>query len=110
MKQIDDKELDLLINKAITRERQVQQMNARIMQAVRRHERRRTARMWLRVVAFALFVPISALAFAGCAHLVAHLVAHLLGGLFGLVIAATIIITGIITEISLVADFSPDKV
>jgi hypothetical protein len=106
MKQIDDKELDLLINKAITRERQVQQMNARIVQAVRQHERRRTVRMWLRVVAFALFVPISALAFVGCAHLVAHL----LGGLFGLVVAAPIIITGIITEISLVADFSPDKV
>lgn len=106
MKQIDDKELDLLINKAITRERQVQQMNARIMQAVRRHERRHTARMWLRVVAFALFVPISALAFAGCAQLVVHL----LGEVFGMVVAAPIIITGILTEISLVADFSPEKV
>lgn len=106
MKQIDDKELDLLINKAITRERQVQQMNARIMQAVRRNERRRTARMWLRVVAFALFVPISALAFVGCAQLVVHL----LGEVFGMVVAAPIIITGILTEISLVADFSPEKV
>ncbi|MBP3382359.1 MAG: hypothetical protein J6K78_00425 [Tidjanibacter sp.] len=106
MKQIDDKELDLLINKAITRERQVQQMNTRIMQAVRRHERRRTARMWLRVVAFALFIPISALAFVGCAQLVVHL----LGEVFGMVVAAPIIITGILTEISLVADFSPEKV
>lgn len=106
MKQIDDKELDLLINKAITRERQVQQMNARIMQAVRRNERRRTARMWLRVVGFALFVPISLLAFAGCAHLVITL----LGGPLGVVAATVVAITGIITEISLVADFSPDKV
>ena len=106
MKQIDDKELDLLINKAITRERQMQQMNARIVQAVRRHERRRTARMWLRVVAFALFVPISALAFAGCAHLVITL----LGGPLGVVAATVVAITGIITEVQLVADFSTDKV
>ena len=106
MKQIDDKELDLLINKAITRERQVQQMNARIVQAIRRHERRQVARMWLRVVAFALFVPISLLAFAGCAHLVITL----LGGPLGVVAAIVVAITGIITEVQLVADFSTDKV
>lgn len=106
MKQIDDKELDLLINKAITRERQVQQMNARIVQAVRRHERRRTARMWLRVVAFALFVPISLLAFVGCVHLVITL----LGGPLGVVAATVVAITGIITEVQLVAGFSTDKV
>lgn len=106
MKQIDDKELDLLINKAITRERQVQQMNARIVQAVRRHERRRTARMWLRVVGFALFVPISLLAFAGCAHLVITL----LGGPLGVVAATVVAITGIVTEVQLVAGFSADKV
>lgn len=106
MKQIDDKELDLLINKAITRERQVQQMNARIVQAVRRNERRRTARMWLRMVGFALFVPISLLAFAGCAHLVITL----LGGPLGVVAATVIAITGIVTEVQLVAGFSADKV
>ncbi|MBR3682766.1 MAG: hypothetical protein IKL67_05055 [Tidjanibacter sp.] len=103
---IDDKQFDLLIGQALARERQVQQMNARIVQAVRRNERKRTARMWLRVVAFALFVPISALAFVGCAQLVVHL----LGEVFGMVVAAPIIITGILTEISLVADFSPEKV
>lgn len=106
MKQIDDKELDLLINKAITRERQVQQMNARIMQAIRRNERRRTARMWLRMVGFALFVPISLLAFAGCAHLVITL----LGGPLGVVAATVVAITGIVTEVQLVAGFSADKV
>lgn len=103
---IDDKQFDLLIGQALARERQVQQMNARIVQAVRRNERRRTARMWLRMVGFALFVPISLLAFAGCAHLVITL----LGGPLGVVAATVVAITGIVTEVQLVAGFSADKV
>ena len=106
MKQIDDKEFDLLIGQALAQEKQMEALNVSIMETVRRNERRRVARMWLRVVAFALFIPISALAFVGCAQLVVHL----LGGVFGMVVAAPIIITGIVTEISLVADFSPEKV
>lgn len=103
---IDDKQLDLLIGQALAREKQVQQMNARIVQAVRRNEHRRTAKMWLRMVAFAFFVPILALSFAGCTHLVFNL----LGGHLGVVAAIAVAITGIVTEVQIVADFTADKV
>lgn len=102
----NDQRFDKLVEQAVAREKQLEAMNARIMQSVRRSARRRKAKMWCRMVAFALFVPLSIGAF-----IVASYAAYdFLGGVRGIAIGAMIAIAGIVTEIRLMADFSPHEV
>lgn len=102
----NDQKFDKLVEQAIAREKQLEAMNARIMKSVRRSARRRKAKMWCRMVAFALFVPLSIGAFI----LAARYALDFFGDGSGVVVAAMIAITGIVTEIRLMADFSPHEV
>lgn len=105
----NDKKFDTLIGQAIANQKQREQMNARIMEAVRRTSRRRKRLMWFRMVAFALFVPVSAFAFAGCILLAKDYLAETLDTL-AIVPIAIVAIVGVITEIKLVEIFSLHKV
>lgn len=102
----NDQRFDRLVEQAVAREKHLEAMNARIVESVRRSARRRRVKMWCRMVAFALFVPLTIGAFilASCAAY------DFLGGWQGVAIAALIAITGIVTEIRLMADFSPHEV
>lgn len=105
----NDKRFDELIGQAIAHQKQQEAMNARIMVAVKRTARRAKRRMWLRIIAFALFVPLSIIAFIGCIFLAKNYLEEALGSL-AIVPMVLMAIVGIVTEVRLVADFSPLEV
>ncbi len=102
----NDQKFDALIGQAIAHHKQNEVMNARIMVAVKRTARRAKRRMWLRIIAFALFVPLSIAAFIGCILLAKTYLEEILG-IFAIVPMVLVAIVGVVTEIRLVADFSP---
>lgn len=102
----NDQKFDKLIEKSLAREKFIAEINGRIMKEVRRAARRRRVKMWCRVVTFALFVPISIVAFIAATRFALNF----FGDERGVVVAAMIVITGIVTELRLVANFSPYEV
>lgn len=101
-----DQKFDQLIEQSLAREKFIIGMNKRIVQQVRRVARRRRVKMWCRMIAFALFVPLSIGAFI----LATRYAYDFFGGGIGVVVAAMISITGLVTEMRLVANFSPHEV
>lgn len=101
-----DQKIDQLIKQSLAREKFIVEMNERIVQQVRRAARRRRVKMWCRMLAFALFVPLS----IGTFILATRYAYDFFGGGIGVVVAAMISITGLVTEMRLVADFSPHEV
>lgn len=58
MKKIDEQQMDLLIASALERRHVVESINKAVMRDIRRAERRRLMRQWLRVVAFSFGLPL----------------------------------------------------
>lgn len=102
----NDQRFDQLIEQAIGHQKHSEQMNIRIMETVKRSARRRRVKMWLRMVAFALFVPLTAIGFAACILTTKDALEAAIGGLY-IVPVVLVAIVGIATEIRLVKDFSP---
>ncbi len=102
----NDQRFDRLIEQAIGHQKHSEQLNIRIMEAVKRTARRRKAKMWLRMVAFSLFVPLTAVAFVGCILLTKDVLEATMGTLY-IIPVVLIAIVGTATEIRLVRDFSP---
>lgn len=55
---MNDKELDILFDQSAQRKKTVEQINARVMQTVRRDMRKKAVRRWTRLVAACFGLPI----------------------------------------------------
>lgn len=106
MESNNDKRFDELIGQAIVRQKHKEQLNAKIMKMVKHSQRRRKVKMWLRMVAFAMFIPLSIVTFIGCILLSTTYLEQALG-VYAIVPIVLVAIVGIVTEIRLMTDFSP---
>ena len=105
MRMIDDKTLDKLIAQSLQKEHDIEQINAFVLKAAKRHNRIQTAKKIARLIAVAFGAPIM-LAVMGYG---AYRIVMMGSGAFSYVAAAIAIISAIAMTTYSFANFSLDK-
>ena len=105
MRTIDDKTLDRLITQSLQKEHDIEQINAFVLKAAKRHNRIQTAKRVIRLVAVAFGAPIM-LSIMGYG---AYRMVMMDSGVFSYVAAAIAIISAIAMTTYSFANFSLDE-
>lgn len=104
MKELNDKELDILISQSLQRQHIFERVNSQALAKVKRHNRRRIAKQILRLITVAFGVP-TMLAVMGYG---AYRLVMMGGGTFGYIAAAIAVISAIAMTTYTFAIFSLD--
>ena len=106
MKELNDKELDILISQSLQRQHIFERVNSQALAKVKRHNRRRIAKQILRLITVAFGVP-TMLAVMGYG---AYRLVMMDGGVFSYVAAVIAIISVVTMTTYSLANFSFDEV
>ena len=106
MKELNDKELDILISQSLQRQHILERVNCQALAEVKRHNRRRIAKQILHLITVAFGVP-TMLAVMGYG---AYRLVMMGGGVFGYIAAALAIISAVAMATYSLAIFSFDEV
>lgn len=105
MRTIDDNTLDRLITQSLQREHDIEQINARVLKAAKRHNRIQKAKNVTRLIAISFGVPII-LAVMGYG---AYRIVMMNNGAFSYIAAAITIISAVTMTTYSLANFSFDE-
>lgn len=105
MRTIDDKALDMLITQSLQKKHDIEQINARVLKAAKRHNRIQNIKKIVRLLAVAVGIP-TMLAVMGYG---AYRVVMMNNGTFSYIAAAITIISAVTMATYSLANFSLDE-